>query len=198
MKKIIINYKEIYMEYLEKLLKKNGWVSIIESIVFAILGVLLICNPEGVIKVISYILGVIFILAGVYKIINYISTKGKYDIYNYDIAYGVIAILIGLGIILFGNSISSIFRIAIGLWIIYTSILRISFSLKLKAVESNTWLYSLLLAILMLVCGLYITLTSGTIAVMIGILMLTSSIINVVEEIIFMKNIDAFSKSSDL
>lgn len=184
------------MEYLEKLLKKNGWISIIESIVFAILGVLLICNPEGVVKVISYILGAIFIVAGIYKIVNYMSAKGKYDIYNYDIAYGIIAILIGLGIIIFNNSISSIFRIAIGLWIIYTSILRMSFSFKLKVVDSNTWVYSLILAVLMFICGLYITLTSGTIAVIIGSLMLAFSVINIIEEVIFMRNIDAFSKSS--
>lgn len=184
------------MEYLEKILKKNGWISIAESLVFAILGVFLICNPDGVVKVISYILGAIFILAGVFKIINYISVKGKYDLYNYDVAYGIIAILIGLGIILFNNSISSIFRIAIGLWIIYTSILRMSLSLKLKNLEANTWIYSLILSILMFVCGLYITVTSGTIAMIIGILMLAFSIINIIEEIIFMKNIDIFSKSS--
>lgn len=40
------------MEYLEKVLKKTGMSSLISSIIFAILGIILIARPEGTIKVI--------------------------------------------------------------------------------------------------------------------------------------------------
>ena len=60
------------MEYIQKILKKSGLVGIIESLIFAVLGAILIANPEETVKVISYILGAIFIFIGIYKIINYI------------------------------------------------------------------------------------------------------------------------------
>ena len=55
------------MEYFEKIMKKTGWTSLLSSIVFAILGIILITNPEGTVKFVSAILGIMFILAGAYK-----------------------------------------------------------------------------------------------------------------------------------
>ena len=40
------------MEYFKNLLKKTGWVSIVESLMFAILGIILVWKPEGVMAVI--------------------------------------------------------------------------------------------------------------------------------------------------
>ena len=130
------------MEYLEKVLKKTGVTSLVTSIIFAILGAILIANPEGTIKFIAIILGVMFELVGLYKIINYFQNKGKYDFYNYDIAYGVIAIVLGIVTICYSTQIGAIFRIIIGLWIVYSAILRINLSIKLKAIASNVWIYS--------------------------------------------------------
>ena len=53
------------MEYFKKLLKKSGWVSIIESLVFAILGIVLVWKPAGLVTAISYVTGSIFIAVGV-------------------------------------------------------------------------------------------------------------------------------------
>ena len=101
------------MEYFEKIMKKTGWTSLLSSIVFAILGIILITNPEGTVKFVSAILGIMFILAGAYKIISYYQNKGKYDIMNYDIAYGIIAIILGIATIAYSEQIRSIFRIFI-------------------------------------------------------------------------------------
>ena len=44
------------MEYIEKIFKKTGWISILESVIFAILGAIVIWKPEGTVKAISFIL----------------------------------------------------------------------------------------------------------------------------------------------
>ena len=49
------------MEYIQKIFKKSGWISIIESVIFAILGLILIWKPEGTVKFVSYVLGIVFI-----------------------------------------------------------------------------------------------------------------------------------------
>ena len=84
------------MDHFEKIVKKTGVTSLITSIIFALIGILMITNPDGIIKFVSYIIGIIFIAMGIYKMFNYYRNKGKYDIFNYDIAYGIIAIIIGL------------------------------------------------------------------------------------------------------
>lgn len=178
------------MEYLQKILKKTGYISMLESIIFAILGIVLIAKPEQTIKVISYILGACFILVGIYKIIVYIQMKGKNDLYNYPLMYGVMAIVIGLIAIIYSTTIGTIFRIIIGIWIIYSSVIRLSSSFKLKALKSNIWIYTLIIAIIMLACGLYIALNEGTIIITIGILMLIYAVMDIVENIIFLRHVN--------
>lgn len=177
------------MNYLEKLFKKSGWISIVESIIFAILGIILIWKPEGTVKTISYLLGIIFIVIGIFKVIHYLTAKEKYNFYNYDLVYGLMAIVIGIITIVCSNTIGSIFRIAIGIWITYSSFVRLNLSLELKKIQSNVWISSLVLSIVMLVCGLYVIMNSGAVIVTIGVIMTISSIIDLIENIIFMKNV---------
>ena len=120
------------MNYLEKLFKKSGWISIVESIIFAILGIILIWKPEGTVKTISYLLGMIFIVIGIFKVVHYLTAKKKYNFYNYDLVYGLMAIVIGIVTIVCSNTIGSIFRIIIGIWITYSSFVRLNLSLELK------------------------------------------------------------------
>lgn len=178
------------MEYLKKIFNKTGWASIIESLIFAILGIILVYKPEGTVKVISIILGVVFITAGICKIISYFMTKDENDFYNYDLVYGLMAIVIGIVSIAYINIIGSVFRIIIGVWIIYTSFVRINFAIQMKKINSNSWLYGIILAVLMFCCGLYIIMNSQAIIVTIGIVMIVYSIIDIIENAIFMININ--------
>ena len=177
------------MEYIEKIFKKSGWLSIIESVIFAVLGLIVIWHPEGTVKVISYIIGIAFIALGIYKVFNYLSSKGKYDFYNYDFLYGLMAIIIGIVAIVYSTTIGSVFRVIIGVWIIYSSFMRIGLSLKLKNQGFSVWVYSLILALIMLVLGLVITLNQGAIIQTIGVLMIVSSVIDIIEDVIFMRNV---------
>ena len=181
------------MEYLEKVLKKTGVTSLVTSIIFAILGIILIANPEGTIKFIAIILGVIFGLVGLYKIVNYIENKGKYDFYNNDIAYGVIAIVLGIVTICYSTQIGAIFRIIIGLWIVYSAILRINLSIKLKTIASNVWIYSLIIALIMDFCGIFIIYNSGAVIVTLGIVVVIYSVLDAIESIMFLNNVSKLS-----
>ena len=163
------------MEYLEKIFKRTGWTSLLTSLIFAILGILLIVNPEGSTKAVSLIVG-------------------KYSFYNYDIAYGIIAIIIGIIAIVYKSQIETIFRVLIGIWIVYTGIIRLSLSFKLKLVQSPVWIYSLLISIIMIICGIYTIFVSNVIVVTIGIVILVYSVLDVIEDIIFLVNIKKLEK----
>ena len=107
------------------------WYSFIICLALVI-GILLITNPEGSTKVVSLIVGILFIIVGLYKLVDYCLTRGKYNFYNYDIAYGIIAIILGIITIAYKSQIETIFRVLIGIWIVYTGIIRLSLSFKLK------------------------------------------------------------------
>lgn len=177
------------MGQLEKMMKKSGWISILEAIVLAVAGIILIENPEGTIRAISYVLGAAFLVFGICKVISYFVEKGKYDFYNYDLIYGIIACILGIVTIAFSSTIGSIFRIMIGIWILYNSLMRISLAFKLKALGLRVWVYSLVLALIMFVGGLYITLSTGAVIVIIGAILVAYAVMDIIENIIFMKSI---------
>ena len=99
------------------------------------------------------------------------------------------AIIIGIVIIAYSWAIGSVFRIVIGIWIIYSSFMRIGLAMKLKNQGFSVWVYSLILALAMLILGLVITLNQGAIIQTIGVLMIISSVIDIAEDIIFMRNV---------
>ena len=175
---------------MKNFLKKSGWVDILVSIIFAIIGIFMIAKTDLAIKIISYILGGLFIIMGVIKIVDYFVTKGKYDFYNYDLVYGIIAIIIGLITIFCSGLIESMFRIVIAIWIIYSGIMRLSLSLKLHAVQIDIWSVSLILSIIMIIGGLYMLFQTGALVLTMGIIVLVYSIIDLIENIIFIRNVD--------
>lgn len=177
------------MEYFKNLLKKSGWMSIVESLIFAVLGIILVWRPNEIMSMIAYIIGAIFIVVGIIKIVNYVQAKGKNDLFNYELIYGIMAVVIGLVVIVYRNTISTIFGIIIGIWIIYSSVVRASSALKLRALKNNIWLYSLVLAIIMFICGLYIILDSGVIVTTVGVIMIIYSVLDIIENIIFINNV---------
>ena len=178
------------MDYMQKILKKSGWISILISAIFALLGIILIWKPEETIKVISYILGGIFIVIGIARVIGYIYARGKSDFYNFDIIFGILAIILGIVTIIYSNMIATFLNLIVGVWIIYSALVRLNVSIKLKnKVNNRAWIYTLILAIIMLVCGLYVIFNSTAILAAIGIAFLVYSIIDIIEQIIFMANI---------
>lgn len=79
------------------------------------------------------------------------------------------------------------------IWIIYSSIIRINLSLKLKNIDSKIWIYSLIIALIMLICGIFTICNSSAIIVTIGIIILVYSILDIIESIIFLNNVKKIS-----
>lgn len=176
---------------MEQFLKKIGWSSVITSIGFAILGIVITCYPNTTFQIISNVLGAILISYGVIKIIEYFKLKDISSIYNAEISFGVIAALLGIVVIVCSDTIEAIIRILIGIWIVYSAIMRLGLAIKLQKFNSNNriWLFGLIIALIMLFCGVYIITNPGAIMIYIGIIITVYAIMDMIEECIFMQNI---------
>lgn len=173
---------------MEKFLKKAGWTSIITSLILAIIGFVMIYNPDTTMQFISTVLGIFFIVVGGIKILNYFISKGNSTFFSNDIAWGLIAIIIGLVTMVYSSTIESIFRIMIGIWIIYSGFTRFSSSFRLKNVNQKVWMLVLILAILMIIGGLYVTFYPGALIVTLGVIIFVYAIMDLIQSFIFMKN----------
>lgn len=176
---------------MEQFFKKIGWTSIITSLAFTVLGIIIAYNPNTTFQIISYILGAILIAYGILKVIEYFKVKGSYDLYNYELVYGIIACLLGIVVIVCSGMIEALLRILIGIWIVYSGAMRLGLAMKLQKLDTDNkiWVPVLLIALAMLICGLYIIAVPGTVIMTIGIIMVIYGIMDIIEEVIFMKNV---------
>ena len=173
----------------KKFLKKSGWTDIIVSLIFIVFGIMLISRPEAIVSVISILLGAIFIVMGVLKIIDYYS-NGKQD--NYLIAIATVMILVGIIIMFCADIILSVFRILIAIWIIYSGIMNLQTAIVWKDYKSRLWLVTLLLAIVTIVVGVYILINTGAILQTIGVAILIYGLVDIIESFIFIKKVDNY------
>lgn len=185
-------------------LKKNAWVSVLESIITIVFGILLVAFSESVVKIVAIIIGVFFVIKGAYQIINYYLEKGDRDIFNNNLLWGVISVLIGAAVLIAGPSIIGVFRIIMGVWLIYSGLVRMNTALKLHTANVKVWRYVLLIALAELLLGIFITFYDGAVVALIGWVLIVSGVISIMSDVMFIQNLDVvlekvanFGKSTD-
>lgn len=175
------------MEFFKNL-KRAEWLNLGISVLFIIIGVILVGNPEGVLKTVSYIAGIAFLILGIIKIIKYLRDKSNSSELYMDIVLGLVSIITGLIIMFCTSAIEAIFRIIIGVWIIFTGCTRFGLVKSLKQANLKEWILSFVLSILMIICGIYMIFTPGTVVAVIGAVIIIYAVINLIQSIMFMKN----------
>lgn len=172
---------------MEKFLKKSSWTDIITSFLFIIFGIILMAKPEFVMSMISFFLGSICVIMGLLKGIDYFA-YGKKE--NYLLALAIVSVISGVVIMFCADTIASIFRILIAIWIIYSGIINLQTTIIWKDFQSRLWLLSLILSITTIIAGIYILVTNGAMLQIVGGIIMIYGIINIIENAIFIKKIE--------
>ncbi len=175
--------------------KGASWLAILESVVIGTLGVLLIMFPDTVVKLIFYVVGIFLIIKGVYKIINYFAVHGKYVFYNNDLLYGIVALVFGVLAVVLWEQLGQVIGIVVGAWMIYGALVRMNSAIKMHTAGIREWFYVLLLSMIMLALGIYMVISVGAVLAVVGWVMLAAAVIGVLDDIIFIKNVNAVAEA---
>lgn len=127
--------------------------SIINSILLLIFGLLLILQSEVTIVTISYIIGGILVALGAIEILKFIKNINGVEKGSIDIVYGIVCVVMGIIVIKSPQAIASIIPFIIGIIIIINSATKLQYSLELRKNENDLWLSTLILSIVMTICG---------------------------------------------
>ena len=178
------------MNSIKDLLKQSGMTNIIVSIIFGLFGVILCVFHETAMKLISCLIGLLFLAVGLARIVNYIKGRGRDEYLNGDLLLGVILSVFGIVAIVYINTIGMILRTIVAIWIIYAGVSKTYLSLKLKNLGASAWIISLVLSIIMIIFGIYILFNTGAIITLIGAIMIAYAIIDIIENIIFIRKLN--------
>lgn len=174
--------------------KSTSWMAILESLIVGALGIMLLVNPDGMFKIIFYVVGIFLIIKGVYKIINYFAVHGKYDFYNNDLLYGIIALVFGILAVVLWEQLGKLIGIAVGAWMIYGALVRMNTAIKMHTAGIREWFYVLLLSMIMLALGIYMVISASAIPMVIGWIMIAAAGIGIVDDILFIRHLDAVTQ----
>ena len=162
---------------------------IILTIVFLLVGGILIVKPDISFNVISYLIGASLIVSGIYLFI--IDSKTKNIFIN-----AILLTLIGILIILNPITLKVILPIFLGLWFLISGIFKIRLDIYMKA--EPYFILSLITNIITVICGVILLINPvesvSAITISLGIIIVVSSISSLIDIIIFKKNINSVVK----
>lgn len=123
--------------------------SVFASIIFLILGIILITNPNGVVKVALYIVGTLVTLMGIFKLLLYYKSN---DTQKKEIISGGAFILFGMALILcvavFFDKVETVLRLIAAIYLLYVGVYRLIAAFKTKGNKKPYFINSLLIILI--------------------------------------------------
>lgn len=163
-----------------KSLKLYKWWAILLSICTMALGVSMIIWPETSALTACYLISIICIAMGVYKLIRYFDIGAEGVLFRFDLSTGIFNLLSGILLLCHPLGAVTILPIALGFYITMAGIFSIQVSAELRDYEVSNWWSSLAFGILGILLGVLMIFDpfTGATALMtyIGISLLVSGV----------------------
>ena len=177
------------------IIKKELNISILSSVIYIILGIIIISNPETTLNIVSTSISVLAIIyGGAITIINITKLEKEGNL-----IFGILLVVMGIALLIYPNSLNILISLGVGIWFISSSVSRIKLAVMLKDVKEINWLIILITSIITLLIGIsfiFTPLTSAVaLAIVTGILMIAYSICDIFEIIFIKKNIETIQKA---
>ena len=153
------------------------------SCLYILLGLILIIWPTASAYTVCYVAGAIVLIIGIAKMFSYFSKRSITPIgFTFDLAYGIIMALLGLFMLIFPGIVVSALPIALGILIIFDSIIRLQIAFEFKKNGYDKWKLSLILALITIAFGIAMLFNpfagAAALTVFVGIALLAAGIVN--------------------
>ena len=151
------------------------------SLLWIVLGIILVSNESLSNQAFSILLGIMCVVSGVFSLYMFFK-RGSIVLYNFNIFYGFIMILLGILSIAVGKSL----QIFLGIYVIFLALQKITYALFLHKFGESSWLLTLIVAVLYLTMGI-VSMFSEKIIVVAGIVLIGYGLINLVNVLLLRK-----------
>lgn len=167
---------------INKRLRAAKYGYIVLSILICALGITLIAVPDFSLSLLCWIGGILLICFGCVRILGYLS-KDLYRLaFQYDLAFGVLLIALGIVLILRTDAMIHIICILLGIFILADSLLKIQIAIDAKAFGIHEWWLILTVAIVTAVIGFLLLFrpyeTSKAVMILLGASFLGEGLLN--------------------
>ena len=172
-------------------LRRTAWSSTLESILTIVFGVLLVVWQDDIVRIIAYLVGGFLLLKGGFTIASYLFSKEQKKGLNGELVLAIVTFLIGVVIFAVGEQIADVFRVLVGVLIIYEGLVRLDNAMKLRSAGVVNWSAVMAIAIIMLTFGMFLAFFNGAMAFLIGWFLIVTGLIGLFSDVMFMQNTSA-------
>ena len=134
--------------------KKMLLGSILLNALFLIFGIIIYLNPIITLELTGIILGIYFILFGIYAIYEFIIRDNN-TLFSLNILWGPLAIIVGFLAIINPFDMTKILTFTLGIYLVITSLIKIIDAIKLKKYKYDGWSLILAIGIILLIFGIF-------------------------------------------
>ena len=170
-------------------------LSIILSVLFMIVGILLRVWPKASLDTFAYVIGTILIIYGIYSFIDSFSINPALCLFQ--MTNSILSFLLGICVFLNPSIFESILPIALGIFFIISGAFSSRISFIIKDID-NSYILSLFTSILMIICGVVLIINPGNTALvittLIGIILIVYSVSAIVDMFVFKSRVKEIDK----
>lgn len=157
---------------------------IVLSVLICILGIILIAVPDFSLSLLCWIGGILLILFGAVKILGYISNDLYRLAFQFDLAFGILLIILGAVLIFRTEAMISIICVLLGIAILADALLKIQTAIDAKAFGIPQWWLILTAAIITGIIGFLLLFrpyeSAKFVMILLGISFLAEGILNLI------------------
>lgn len=178
------------MKKLEKEFDKMLFKEMVFSVIFAILGVIIIAKSEMTNKVVGILIGIFLLLFGIYYIYTAFE-RNRLKLFHYNYLFGILSILLGIFIIFNPFSIINFLNILLGIWLIEESVKKFVYFLYLRRENAPFKSVLILSSVLLMFLGimlLFNPFTTMVITKTVGMFILLYNLVNLSDLVLLRRN----------
>lgn len=172
---------------------KTGYI--VMSIVFSVIGVLLIAMPDISAKVIGLFVGIAMIVFGAVRLVGYFSKDLFRLAFQFDLGFGILMLALGVIVLTKPENLMTFLGVALGISVLIDSLFKIQIALDSKQFGIKSWWLIFAMAIITGIMGLILITHSAVgaqlLTILLGISFIIEGVLNlctVVNTVLIVKN----------
>lgn len=172
---------------------KTGYI--VMSIVFSMIGVLLIAMPDISAKVIGLFVGTAMIVFGAVRLVGYFSKDLFRLAFQFDLGFGVLMLALGVIVLTKPENLMTFLGVALGISVLIDSLFKIQIALDSKQFGIKSWWLIFAMAIITGIMGLLLITHSAMgaqlLTILLGISFIIEGVLNlftIVNTVLIVKN----------
>ena len=170
--------------------------SMVVDFLTVILGLFLIANPSVGAESTLMLIGILLVITGIYSIIKFIMNSRS--IFRFELIFGVLSLIAGCFAFFKPFAVASLLAILVGVWLIVSSLIKLSIAIELKKNNEESWIFDLTVAILTLILGVLILINPFKgymgLTIYIGIMIIIYSAMDIIEQAFIRKRVATITK----